>query len=86
MDTPEKRRWYRPTPGWLVLRSVVVTGLLFASEKWHWFWFNQLKGWTVLAAVAAMGVVLGLMLLWLAVALIFRWRFQFSIRSLLAFA
>ena len=29
MDTPEKRRWYCPTPGWLVLGSLAVTGLLF---------------------------------------------------------
>ena len=53
METPEKRRWYCPTPGWLVLGSMAVTGLLFASEKWRWFGFNEHKGWTVLIAVAA---------------------------------
>ena len=83
METPEKRRWYCPTPGWLVLGSMAVTGLLFASEKWRWFGFNEHKGWTVLIAVAALGVVLLAMLLWWLVALVFRWRFQFSIRTLL---
>jgi hypothetical protein len=51
MDTPEKRRWYRPTPAWLVFGSLAVTGLLFLSEKWRWFGFNEHKGWTVLAAL-----------------------------------
>ena len=83
METPEKRRWYCPTPGWLVLGSLAVTGLLFLSEKWRWFGFNEHKGWTVLIAVAGVGVVLLAMLLWLLVALVFRWRFQFSIRTLL---
>ncbi len=83
MDTPEKRRWYYPTPGWLVLGSMAVTGLLFASEKWGWFPFNGHKGYTVLAAAAGVGVVLVVMLLWWLVALVFRWRFQFGIRTLL---
>ena len=83
METPEKRRWFRPTPGWLVLGSLAATGLLFLSERWRWFWFNEHKGWTVLVAVAAVGAVLLAMLLWLLVALVFRWRFQFGIRTLL---
>ena len=83
MDTPEKRRWYRPTPGWLVCGSLAVTGLLFLSERWRWFPFNERKGWTVLAAVAGVGVVLMAMLLWWFVALVFRSRFQFSVRMLL---
>ena len=41
------------------------------------------KGWTVLIAVAAVGVAFLVMLLWFIMALVFRWRFQFSIRSLL---
>jgi hypothetical protein len=84
MDTPEKRRWYRPTPDWLVCGSLAVTGLLFASERWRWFSFNERKGYTVLISLAGVGVVLGLMLLWFVVALVFRWRFQFGIRTLLA--
>ena len=66
-----------------MLGSLAVTGLLFLSERWRWFGFNEHKGWTVLIAVAAVGVVLASMLLWFAVALVFRWRFQFGIRTLL---
>ena len=83
MDTPEKRRWYCPMPGWLVFGSMAVTVLLFLSERWRWFPFNEHKGWTVLIAVAAVGMLLASMLLWFVVATVFRWRFQFSIRSLL---
>ena len=83
MDAPEKRRWYCPTPAWLVLGSLAVEGLLWLSERYTWFWFNEKKGWTVLIAVAVVGGTMILMLLWFLVALIFRWRFQFSIRSLL---
>jgi hypothetical protein len=62
---------------------MAVTGLLFLSEKAKWFSFNEKKGWTVLVAVAAVGIVLGMMLLWWLTALVFRWRFQFGIRTLL---
>jgi hypothetical protein len=78
-----RRLWFYPTPGWSVLVSLTTTGLLFLSEQYHWFAFNEMKGWTVLIAVASTGIVLLAMLLWFAFALIFRWRFQFSIRSLL---
>ncbi len=83
MDAPENRRWYYPTPGWLVLGSLAVTGILFLSEQGRWFSFNEHKGWTVLIAVAGVGVVLAVVLAWFVVALLFRWPFQFSIRSLL---
>ncbi len=83
MDTPEKRRWYRPSPAWLVLGSLPSTGLLFLSERWRWFSFNEHKGWTVLIAVAGVGVVLMAMLVWWAVGLVVRWPFQFGIRTLL---
>ena len=83
MDAPEKRRWYCPTPGWLVYGSLVVEGLLWLSEQYRWFRFNEHKGWTVLIAVAVVGVTILLMLLWFTVALLFRRRFQFGIRSLL---
>jgi hypothetical protein len=80
MDAPEKRRWYRPTPGWLVLGSLAVTGLLWLSN-WLGWWH---KGYAVLVAVAGVGVVLLAMLLWWLVAVVFRRRFQFGIRTLLA--
>ena len=43
---------------------------------WH-------KGYAVLTGVAVVGVAMLLMGVWFAVALVFRRRFQFSIRSLL---
>jgi hypothetical protein len=78
-----KRRWFYPQPAWLIVLSLATTGFLFLSERGKWFAFNQHKGWTVLIAVASAAVVLAVMLLWWLAALVFRWRFQFSIRSLL---
>jgi hypothetical protein len=75
--------WFCPTPAWLVLGSLAMTGLLFLSERYRWFWFNEQKGWTVLIAVAEVGVVMLAMPFWFVIALLFRRRFQFSIRSLL---
>ena len=81
MDAPEKRRWYCPTPGWLIYGSLLVTGLLWLSNWLGWPVWH--KGYAVLAAVAGVGVVLAVMLLWWLVALVFRWRFQFRLRTLL---
>ena len=81
-DKP-KRRWFSLTPSWLVYGSLAMTGILFLSGRWRWFAFNEHKGWTVLISIAGLGVVLALMLLWLVVALVFRRRFQFSLRTLL---
>ena len=54
-DAP-KPRWYRLTPDRLVLLLLAVEGLLWLSERFCWFPFNQHKGWTVLIAVASVGV------------------------------
>ena len=62
---------------------LAVEGLLWLSERFQWFAFNSHKGWTVLIAAAVAGVTPLLALLWFIAALLFRWRFQFSIRSLL---
>jgi hypothetical protein len=77
------RRSFRPAPTWLNYGLLVVEGLLWLSQRYRWFWFNEKKGWTVLIAVASVGVTLLVMLAWFVVSLVFRWRFQFSIRSLL---
>lgn len=83
-DAPELRpRWYHLTPDRLILALLSVEGLLWLSEQFQWFPFNEHKGWTVLIAIASIGVFLLLMLGWFFAALIFRLRFQFSIRSLL---
>ncbi len=77
MTTPTRRSFY-PTPSWLIFGLLVVEGLLWLSERYRWFWFNERKGWTVLIAVAAVGVAMVVMLGWLIAALVFRWRFQLS--------
>ena len=83
-DAPEaKRRWYRLTPDRLVIGLLAAEGFLLLSERFRWFAFNQHKGWTVLIDVAAVGLTLLVMLLWLAAALLFRCRFQYSLRSLM---
>jgi hypothetical protein len=74
-------RWYRLTPDRLVLGLLGVEGLLWLSDRLCWPVWH--KGYAVLTAVAVVGVAMLLMLGWFAVALVFRWRFQFSIRSLL---
>jgi hypothetical protein len=82
--TPKsKLRWFNPTPSRLLVILLVVEAVLLLSERFKWFLFNGHKGWTVLIAVAVVGLFLLLMLLWFIVSLIFRWHFQFSIRSLL---
>jgi len=82
-DPTSTRRRFCLTPAWLICGLLVVEGLLWLSERYRWFWFNEKKGWTVLIVVAVVGVAMILMLLWFVVALLFRWRFQFAIRSLL---
>ncbi len=77
------RRWFHLTPGRAIFVLPAVVGLLWLSERFHWFAFNERKGWTVLIALASVAAALLLMLVWLAVAVVFRRRFQFSIGSLL---
>jgi hypothetical protein len=62
---------------------LTVEGILLLSQRFQWFAFNGQKGWTVLISLAAVGLFLLCMLLWFVASLIFRLRFQFSIRSLL---
>ncbi|MGA2254799.1 MAG: hypothetical protein ABSG53_09070 [Thermoguttaceae bacterium] len=77
-------RWFHPTPGRFVLLLLAVEVLLWLSDRfgrpgWH-------KGYAVLTAVASVGVGMLAMLVWFGVALVFRRRFQFRIRSLLVLA
>ena len=83
-DVPQaKPRWYRITPDRLVIGMLIVECLLWLSERFQWFAFNEHKGWTVLTGMAAVGLLVLLMLLAFVVCLLLRWRFQFSILSLL---
>ncbi len=67
------------TPGLLIAALLVTEGSLYLFEWFRWLH----KGWPVLIALAAVSAVILVMLVWFAVALVFRWRFQFSLRSLL---
>ena len=79
MSTIDLQHRFRLTPGHCLLALLAVEFLLFLSQ-----WFRWLpKGWPVLIAVASVGVVVLGMFVWFGVAVGFRRRFQFSLRSLL---
>ncbi len=80
MNLPPQRRWFHLTLDRLVLVLLVWDGFLLLAARFYWL----AKGWPVMIALATVGVALLLMPLWFAAALLFRWRFQFSILSLLA--
>ena len=77
------RRWFYLTPDRFIIGLLAVEGLLWLLERFQWFPFNEKKGWTVLIAVVSVGEAMLAMLLWFVAGLLFRWRFQFGIRSLL---
>ena len=70
-------RWFHLTPGRLLVGLLVIEGLLFVFSGWF------PKGYAVLLALVAVGVAMSAMLVWFLIALIFRLRFQYSLRSLL---
>jgi hypothetical protein len=77
---PRLRRFHL-TPDRVVLLLLVAECLLWLSERLGWPAWHM--GYAVLTAAAIVIVTLLLMLAWFAAALIFRLRFQFSMRSLL---
>jgi len=81
-DFTPKPRWFHPTPDRLVLGLLAIAGLLWLSD--HFGWPAWHKGYAVLVAVASMGLVFLLMLVWFAISMVVRLRYQFSLRSLLA--
>lgn len=83
MTATSRLRWFRVTPDRLVPALLVAECLLWLSGRFRWFGFNAHKGWTVLIAVACVGVFLLAMLLWLVIAWLFRRQFQLGLRSLL---
>ena len=78
MPKPSIRR-IRLAPRLLIAVLLVTEGSLYLAESFRWL----PKGWPVLIASAAVSAVILLMLVWFAVALVFHWWFQFSVRSLL---
>ncbi len=88
MDCPEsRRRWYLPTPAWLVYGATVATCVLYASEQFPWrsIGLNDHKGWSVLLAAAVVGVILILLPAWMLAALLVRRRVQFGLPTVLVF-
>jgi len=80
MPTPTlKSRWYHPTPNRLLVGLLIVEGLLWMAGQSD----SCPKGLPVLSAIAAVGLTLLFLLLSLVVSVLFHWRFQFSLRSLL---
>ena len=65
-DRTPTRRWFCPTPSWLIVALLAVEGLLFLSGRFHWPTCH--KGYAVLIAVASVGVVFASAALWLVVA------------------
>ena len=80
-DAAPKPRWYRLTPDRIVIGVLVVECLLWLSDRFAWLsWY---KGYAVLAGVGLVAVAILLLLVWFVVALFFRRRCQYGIRSLL---
>lgn len=78
MRPKSRLRWFCLTPDRVVLGLLLVWGVLLLSEQSQWL--N--KGYPVLLAVASVLVVVLFLLAWFAAALLFRWRFRFTVRSL----
>ncbi len=82
MDAPSRPHWFSLTPDRLVIGLLILECLLWLSN-WLGWWH---KGYAVLATIAVVSVFLLLMLLWFLIAMVFRRRFQFSLRTLLTLA
>jgi hypothetical protein len=79
MAEPIKIRRFPLTPGRLLVALLAVEGVLWLANWLRWL----PKGYAVLLAVACVGVFFLVMLGWFLGALVFKWRFQFSLLSLL---
>ncbi len=80
-ESKPQYRWFQPTPIWLIYGSLLVTTLLFLSDIFVWPAWK--KGFAVLVAVTGAGSIVLLMVLWCLAAMAFRWRLQFTVRTLL---
>ncbi len=73
-----RRRSFHLTPERVLLGLPSLWGVLFLLEHFQWL----RNGFSVLLALASMGMIVLFLFLWFAAALVFRWRFQFSLRTL----
>ena len=71
----------RVTSHRLLACVLAIQLLLWSSEHWQWFWFNERKGGTVLLAVLATGVFMVVLGIRWGVQFVFRGNRQFSIAS-----
>lgn len=78
-----KPRWYVPTPGKFLFAVLAIQGVLFLSSHYDWFWFNQHKGYTVVATIATTSLILLLLVAWQLLNRLFGLKSQFSLASLL---
>lgn len=78
-----KPRWYAPTPARFLFAVLLMQGVLFLSTYFRWFWFNELKGYTVVLVVAATSVLLLLLVVWQLGRRLFGRKAQFSLASIL---
>lgn len=86
--TTRNPRWYVPTLDRVLLALLLLEGLLYLSDRFDWFAFNRLKGWTVLITVVTVASVLLLVAIWTLISwIISRWTrrapYQFGLRSVL---
>jgi hypothetical protein len=83
-NSPEQKnhRWFL-TPERFICIMLAVEIILWLSERYRWFPFNEKKGLTVLIAIALLGLSLLWFFLWFLSAWFYRRRFQFGIRTLL---
>ncbi len=77
------RQWQHVTADRIVTGLLLVTCFLWLSDRWQLFGFNERKGLAVLLNMVFIGAVALSLLLWFLASVLFRWRFQFGIRSLL---
>jgi hypothetical protein len=61
LQSVRKTRWYKPTVGKFLLALVASQVVLYLSQYYKWFWFNQFSGHTVVITVAATAI--GLLLI-----------------------
>jgi hypothetical protein len=84
-DAPATRkpRWYAPTPAKFLFAVLVMQGVFCFSTNYHWFWFNERKGYTVLITVAATAIALLLLATVVLVSWFFRSKAQFGLSTML---
>ncbi len=77
-----EHRWQFLTPQRFLVGLLILVALLFTSQRFQWFTYNEKKGWTVLIALVTVASAILLILIWFACSRILGSGFRFSLRSL----